>query len=41
MVDTIIEGKMDVETLIEHIKDHYTNDENVRVWVRIHKVGEQ
>ena len=35
MVDTIIEGSMTVEDLIDTIKDHYGYEETVMVWARI------
>jgi hypothetical protein len=38
MVDTVIEGKMTTESLIEVINDHYRPEDNLEVWIRIHKV---
>jgi hypothetical protein len=38
MTDTIIGGKMTTESLIETINDHYNPEDNLEVWIRIHKV---
>ncbi len=39
MVDTIIEGRMLTEALIDSINNHYDTLDIIDVWVRIRKVG--
>jgi hypothetical protein len=38
MVDTIIDGKMTTESLIDIINEHYKLEDNLEVWIRIRKV---
>ncbi len=40
MVDTIIEGKMTVESLIELINEHYKKDDTLSIWARLRKQKE-
>ena len=37
MVDTIIEGIMSVENLIDTVRDHYGYDEKIMVWARLRR----
>ena len=39
MVDTIIEGKMLKEALVDTINDHYDDLNILEVWIRIKKIG--